>query len=376
MEEGEMTEEMVTDVQRSARDMTALGERLEAWLGQQVGGSAELGEVEVPSSNGMSSETVLFDATWDGERRRLVARLAPEATAVPVFPSYDLERQARVMREVRDACDVPIPEVYWSEPDPAPLGTPFFVMGRVDGRVPPDVMPYNFDSWVSQASPEQRRHLQDSSIEVLARMHAIDSPEARFDFLDAPHEGATAMRRQVADQAAYYEWAREGLRVPLIERTFRWLDDNWPDDEGDAVMCWGDARIGNMMFGDDFAPVAVLDWEMAALAPREVDLAWFAYLHRFFEDLAAKFGAPGLPDFLRLDDVASSYERAAGVTPRHLRWFTVYAALRYAIVSVRTTKRGVHFGQGEMPDDLDDLIMHRAGLEDLLAGGGGPGLEG
>ncbi len=182
------------------------------------------------------------------------------------------------------------------------------------------------------------------------------------------------MRRQLADQAAYYEWAREGLRVPLVERTFAWLDDHWPDHEGDAVMCWGDARIGNMLY-DGFDPAAVLDWEMAVLAPPEVDLAWFAYLHRFFEDLAAKFEVPGLPDFLRLDEVAAEYEKRSGRAPRHLRWYTVYAALRYAIVSVRTTKRGVHFGQATMPDDLDDLIMHRAGLEDLLAGGGGPGLE-
>ena len=75
---------------------------------------------------------------------------------------------------------------------------------------------------------------------------------------------------------------------------------------------------------------------------------------------------PGLPDFLRLDDVAAEYERLSGREPRHLHWYTVYAALRYAIVSIRTTKRGVHFGDREMPDDLDDLVMHRAGLEALL----------
>ena len=68
-----------------------------------------------------------------------------------------------------------------------------------------------------------------------------------------------------------------------------------------------------------------------------------------------------------LDDVATEYERLSGRTPRHLLWFTVFAALRYAIVSVRTTKRGVHFGQQQMPEDLDDLVMHRAGLERLLA---------
>lgn len=364
----------VTDVQRSTRDLGVLRGRLAEWLAERVGGDVELGAVEVPSSNGMSSESVLIDATWDGRTHRLVARLAPEPSAVPVFPTYDLARQARIMSEVRAVCDVPIPEVYWSEPDPGPLGSPFFVMQRVDGRVPPDVMPYNFDSWVTAATPEERAVLQSSSVDVLVRLHAIDDPEKRFAFLELDRPGATAMRRQLADQAAYYEWARGDLRVPLIERTFSWLEDNLPGAEGDPVMCWGDARIGNMLY-DGFVPAAVLDWEMAVLAPPEVDLAWFAYLHRFFEDLAAKYGAPGLPDFLRLDDVAAEYERSSGRAPRHLRFFTVYAALRYAIVSVRTTSRGVHFGQQEMPDDLDDLIMHRAGLEALLAGGGGPGLD-
>lgn len=358
--------EPITDVARSSRDLDALRTRLATWLSARAGAPVELGAVEVPASNGMSSETVLFDAVWGGEGRRLVARLAPEPSAVPVFPSYDLERQARVMSEARAASDVPIPEVLWTEPDEAALGTAFFVMRRVDGRVPPDVMPYNFDSWVSQATPAERAQLQSSSVDILVRLHAIDSPAPRFAFLDADRPGATAMRRQLADQAAYYDWAREGLRVPIIERTFAWLDERFPAEEGEPVLCWGDARIGNMLF-DGFEPAAVLDWEMAALAPPEVDLAWFSYLHTFFEDLAATFEVPGLPDFLRLDDVAAEYERLGGRTPRHLDWFTVYAALRYAIVSVRTTKRGVHFGQQAMPEDLDDLVMHRAGLERLLA---------
>ena len=361
MDEGEP----ITDVARSTRDLGALRQKLAAWLTTKAGSDVEVGEIEVPAANGMSSETVLFDATWAGEQHRLVARLAPEATAVPVFPRYDLERQARVMTEARLASDVPIPEVLWSEPDEAPLGTPFFVMRRVDGRVPPDVMPYNFDSWVTAATPQERSIMQSSSVDVLARLHAIEAPTERFAFLEVDRPGDTAMRRQLADQAAYYEWAREGLRVPLIEKTFAWLEEHFPSDEGDPVMCWGDARIGNMLF-DGFEPVAVLDWEMAVLAPPEVDLAWFCYIHTFFEDLAATFGVSGLPDFLRLEDVADEYEIRSGRVPRRLHWYTVYAALRYAIVSIRTTKRGVHFGQQKMPRDLDDLVMHRVGLEALL----------
>ena len=367
--EGAPPQAIVDDVQRTSRTPAQLRAALERWLaGRQPG--ARITDLDIPSANGMSSETVLFDAEWDGDggpvARRLVARVAPETSAVPVFPVYDLERQARVMRDARAAAPtVPIPEVLFSEPDAGPLGTPFFVMGRVDGRVPPDVMPYTFDSWLTDASPEERSRLQEESVALLVDLHAIEGALERFAYLEVDHPGDTAMRRQLADQAAYYEWAREGVRVPLVDRTFAWLDEHFPADEGAAGLCWGDARIGNILY-DGFSPAAVLDWEMAVLAPPEVDLAWFAYLHTFFEDLAGVFGVDGLPDFLRLDDCATAYERRSGRAPRHLHWFTVYAALRYAIVSIRTTKRRVHFEGIDFPEDADDLIMHRAGLERLL----------
>jgi aminoglycoside phosphotransferase (APT) family kinase protein len=361
----------VDEVQRSTRTPEQLRAGLQEWIeGARPG--ARITHLDIPSSNGMSSETVLFDATWEGdggvaEAHRLVARVAPEATAVPVFPVYDLPRQARVMRDAREAAPtVPIPAVRFVEEGATALGSPFFVMDRVDGRVPPDVMPYTLDSWVTSATPEERRVLQEASVGLLADLHAIEDAIERFAYLEVPRAGATAMRRQLADQAAYYDWAREGMRVPIIERTFAWLEAHHPADEGPAGLCWGDARIGNVLY-DGFTPAAVLDWEMAVLAPPEVDLAWFAYLHTFFQDLADIFEVPGLPDFLRLEDCAASYEQRSGRTPRHLHWYTVYAALRYAIVSIRTTLRRIHFGEMPPPDDLDDFVMHRQGLERLLS---------
>lgn len=357
------------EMQRSERDPATIRAGLERWLAARWPGSAIL-DLDVPSANGMSSETVLFTVTVPGgpEARRLVARVAPEHTAVPVFPAYDLGKQAKVMTDARLlAPTVPIPEVVLEEPDPSWLGTPFFVMERVDGRVPPDVMPYTFESWVLDATEAQRDQLRRSSVALLADLHAIDGATERFAYLDVDRPGATAMRRQLADQAAYYEWAREGLRVPIIERTFAWLTEHHPDDEGEAVLCWGDSRIGNVLYQPDgFEPVAVLDWEMAVLAPGEVDLSWFAYLHTFFQDIAEVFGLPGLPEFLRVDDCVADYEARAGRPVRHFDWYTTYAALRYAIVSIRTTMRRAHFGEAEMPDDPDDLVMHRDGLERLL----------
>jgi aminoglycoside phosphotransferase (APT) family kinase protein len=133
------------------------------------------------------------------------------------------------------------------------------------------------------------------------------------------------------------------------------------------VFNWGDSRIGNMLWRD-FEPVAVLDWEMATVGPREVDLAWMIFLHAFFQDLAARFEMPGLPEFMDREEIATTYEELSGHRVRDLEWFEVFAALRFAIVSVRTSTRGIAYGSMEKPDDPDDLVMFRGLLEQMLAG--------
>ncbi|MDJ0114804.1 phosphotransferase family protein, partial [Rhodococcus erythropolis] len=76
---------------------------------------------------------------------------------------------------------------------------------------------------------------------------------------------------------------------------------------------------------------AVLDWEMATLGPREMDLGWMAFLHRFFEDIAGLANLPGLPDFLRLPDLAHTYAEITGHAPHDLEFYVTYAALRQAV---------------------------------------------
>lgn len=365
----------MTDLRRSSRDHDELRERLEAWLAGRLPPGAEprVAGIEGTSSNGMSSETLLFEAAWHDEpgprRERLVARLAPDAADVPVFPSYDLGRQFEVIRLVAALTDVPVPPVWWCEPDPAPLGAPFFVMGRVDGRVPPDVMPYSFgDNWLHDADPADQRRLQDATVDVLAELHAVARPEERFGFLLAERAGGTPLRRRVAETRAWYDFAAaDGFRSPLVERSFAWLDDHWPADEGPTVLCWGDSRIGNVLY-QDFTPAAVLDWEMATLGPPELDLAWLIYAHRIFDDFATALGLPGMPGFLRAEDVAARYEDRTGHTLRDLAFYGTYAAVQYAIVFLRTGARSVHFGEAEMPATVDELVMNREQLASMLAG--------
>jgi aminoglycoside phosphotransferase (APT) family kinase protein len=364
-----------TELQRSSREPAILQRQLERWLAGRLPGHASpaITALSPTSATGLSSDTVLFTAEWnedDGRPSRdLVARIAPDAGDVPVFPSYDLERQFRVIDDVGHSSPVPVPELYWSEPDARHVGAPFFVMGRVEGVVPPDLMPYTFgDNWLHDATPEERARLQSASVRVLTELHGIAQPTERFSYLSFSGHAGSPLTSHVAHTRAWYDWvAEESGPSSVIERAFGWLDDHWPRADSDAVVSWGDSRIGNVLYRD-FEPVAVLDWEMAGLGPRELDLVWLVYSHRVFQDIAGSMALPGLPDFMRADDAFTEYERRSGHTPRDLEFFGTYAALQWAIVFVRTARRSVHFGEREMPDELDDVIVNRDGLEAMLAG--------
>ncbi|MEV0207299.1 phosphotransferase family protein [Streptomyces sp. NPDC050788] len=351
----------------TTRDREDLARRLTAWLGTRLPGAKAV-RVTVPESNGLSSETLLFELDHPEPPVRACAlRLAADPAAYTVFPVYDMARQYRTMRLVAEHSDLPVPRVLWLEEDPGPLGAPFFVMERVRGRVPPDVMPYTYEgNWLHAADDAERERLEAASVALLARLHDQVPPE-EAEFLALPGEG-DALRRHVTAQRTYYDWVVDGrARSPLIEAAFDRLEEHWPREPGQAVLNWGDARIGNVVY-DGFEPVAVLDWEMAALAPREVDLGWTVYLHRFFQDLTVAFGQRGLPDFLRRDRVEACYARLTGHTPRDMDFYTLYAALRHAIVMLRIAYRQVHFGEASVPADPDTLILHHGSLRAMVQG--------
>ncbi len=358
----------------SERSIGSLGTALENWLAGRLDSPQDLAVSEIRTpSNGLSSTSVLFEASWLSQKgtrttAAYVARLAPEDSAVPVFPSYDLSAQFEVIGEVARRSQVPVPRLRWNEPDGGPLGTPFFVMDQIDGRVPMDNPPYVFGGWLLDATPQERAELQQQSIAILAGLHAIPEPHSAFRVISPP-KGQNSLRAHVAGQAAYYDWALkdDGFRIPIIERGLQWLEDNWPDDPGPDVLCWGDARIGNVIY-QGFQPAAVLDWEMAAICPRELDLGWFVFLHRFFQDIAEFFEVPGLPDFLRRSEVERYYQDLTGWAPRYMDFYLTYAAIRHAIVMARIKRRMIHFGEDQVPDDPDDYVLHRASLDKLLAG--------
>ncbi len=318
-------------------DPTSLQGSLQGWLEAQLPDADDVlvSGLNAPSATGHSSETVLFDATWvqDGERHEdsFVLRTAPSGHTV--FPTYDLREQFEVMRRVAAAApSVPLPPLHWYEADPSHIGGEFIVMGRVDGQVPPDRMPYTMEGWLLETStPEQQRELQDSAIDALADIHMIDWRAAGLEILDRPELGATGLDQQLRYYEDFLAWGRGDHPHDRFHEVGRWLRANAPDPEPEPVLNWGDARIGNIIFRDH-RPAAVLDWEMASLGPRQVDLAWFCLFERFFSQ---ELGMPNLPGFAPMDEVIARYEARTGAEVGDLGWYTAWGAYRYALVMMR-----------------------------------------
>lgn len=360
-----------TEPVRSSRDRDVTAARLTDWLRSTVGDpDARIVDLRVPEGSGMSSETLLFDAAFDDGHgtavHELVARLAPDPVDIPVFASYDLALQFEVLRLVGSQTTVPVPTPRWLELDPAAIGTPFFVMERRSGRVPADIPPYVFGGWLLEAPAADRRRLQDATVGILAELHGIDVTEHDTAFLAVDAPGDTPLRRHVNDQRVFYDWVRGDRRHPIVDDAFAWLEAHWPATER-TVISWGDARIGNVMYASDgFEPVAVLDWEMASLGPPELDLGWMVFLHSFFQEIAVALGAPGMEDFMRRDDVVATYCARTGSTVEDLHWFEVYAATRHAVIMSRIRDRSVRFGEATWPDDIDEVIPHRALLRSMI----------
>ena len=350
------------DVEQARRGLTA-------WAGTHRPG-AEVVDVHLADGNGMSSETVLFDVrTGDGEVEHLVARVAPRTESITVFPHYDMTLQAEVMRLVGAHTALPVPEVVDVHEDVDLLRMPFVVMRRLDGDALPDVPPYTFEGWLHEATPVQRAALRDRTVDVIAQVHAVpvDESVARLFGRDAAPSAGDALDTMLRTERAYYEWARQGApRSPLIEAGLDWLEAHRPEEGGDAVLAWGDSRPANLLWSPEHEVTAVLDWEMAALAPRGSDVGWAVFVHDFFQFIAEMFEMPGLPDLFRPEDVVARYRERAGAEVANLEYYRVYGAVRHAIIMYRIALRSIFHGAAEMPENPDQLVLHAPLLQRML----------
>jgi aminoglycoside phosphotransferase (APT) family kinase protein len=213
------------------------------------------------AQGGQANETILVDL--GPLRPGLVVRLPP---LEPTFPDYDLAPQALVQNIVASS-GVPAPAPAVVEPDPEWIGSPFLIMPRVVGDIPGPA-PF-FDPYVRDAGPARQRVMHDQLIDVMAQVHAVDWEAGG---LEAVLPGAH-LRQAVERWVGYVQWSSEGDPLPALEQALDWCARHVPAERA-GVLLWGDVRLGNLVFDPERRVTAVLDWDLASLGPREMDLGW------------------------------------------------------------------------------------------------------
>jgi aminoglycoside phosphotransferase (APT) family kinase protein len=312
------------------RDAVESARQLATWLGPKVGAEGEvtLSEFRGPGATGFSNETILVDATWTSggtERTETyVVRVAP--TGYTLFPDAAFETQYKVLTGLAAHSKVPVPRVLWFEEDASVLGAPFFVMEEVKGVVPPDNPPYHVDGWLkTDSTPEVRERIWWGCIDTIAELHQTDPSVL----------GLENMLEGLPAQLAYYESFLESVEkdepAPTARKALAWLKENQPGPE-DNVLCWGDARIGNVMYDEQGNRVAVLDWEMVSLGARAQDFAWALFLDRHHSEMME---VPRLEGFPTKEESIARYEAKTGQALQNLDYYEVFAGFRFSVIMAR-----------------------------------------
>lgn len=351
----------------TGRDEAQTRAALAAWLVARTGApSVEVGEVSIPALTGFSNETLLLDATWDdgsggGPRSRgLAVRVEPSGHQV--FPSTAFDAQVEVLRALWKEGSVPVPEVLWFEEDRSILGDRFVAMAKVDGQVPADNPSYHADGWLPALDESGRARVWTSGLDAMAAIHRLEWRALGLDWL-APKTPA----EQLELDRAYRRFAVGDRPFPVVDHALDLLASALPPPCEDPALCWGDARIGNMIFAADGTVAAVLDWEMVTAGDPVQDLAWYLLLDRHHHE---GFGVPrlaGLPD--RAASIAR-WEAAAGRSAEHLGWYELLGAARYASILTRVMElldsSGLLPGAAEMAFDHTGSALLERLLDERL----------
>lgn len=227
----------------------------------------------------------------DGPHYSYVLRRKPPGVLLP--SAHAVDREYRVMHALATYTEFPVAKPLLLCEDPSVIGTAFFVMQYVDGRI-------FWDPTLPELPRDTRRAAFSSMVDTLADLHAIDYRKIGLADFGRP-EGYVA--RQISRWSKQYVVDAEAAgRIPAMERLIDWLPKNAPTNEPTPSLVHGDYRLDNMMFDPQASRVvAVLDWELSTLGDPIADFAYHLMVYRMPSGgvrglLGVNFSELGIPN--------------------------------------------------------------------------------
>ena len=269
------------------------------------------GPIEVRQfAGGQSNPTFLVQSA----NHRYVLRRKPPGKLLP--SAHAVDREYRVIAALANT-EVPVAKAYALCRDPAVIGTEFYVMDYVEGRV-------FWDATLPEVASIERRAIYAEMTRVIAALHTVDY--AAVGLADYGKPGRY-IERQVARWTQQYH-ASETERIDAVERLIEWLPKHIPSDEETGIV-HGDFRLDNAIFHPSEPRIlAVLDWELSTLGHPLVDLAYLCMRYHLspveFRGLAGlDLGALQIPSEA---ECVADYCRRRGRDPVAPQEWTYYLA--------------------------------------------------
>ena len=292
--------------------------RLEEYLAGQVEGFA--GPLTIRQFKGGQSNPTYLLVT---PGRRYVLRRKPPGQLLA--SAHAVDREFKVISALGRHTDVPVPRAHVLCTDDSVIGTWFYVMDHVEGRI------YWDPSFPDVPVAERRAH-SFALCDALARLHRVDPEAAGL----ADYGKSTGyLSRQIARFSKQYSEDSAGGRVESMERVIEWLPKNMPQQEPPAAVVHGDYRADNAIFHPtEPRIVAILDWELSSLGDPLADFAYHLMAYRL-PTLSIPMLAGRDLDELGLPSEAeyvAHYEQVSGarVDPRDLEFYLAFGMFRLA----------------------------------------------
>ena len=269
----------------------------------------------------------------DGAGTQYVLRKKPPGKLLP--SAHQVDREYRVIKALADHTDVPVPKPYALCQDDSVIGTAFYIMQFLPGRVFADVR-------MPGVSPADRGKIFDSMNDVLARLHTVDYRAVGLG--DYGREGQY-IQRQVTRWSSQYDLARTE-DIESMEALKKWLPENIPPGDETRIN-HGDYRLGNtIVHPTEPRVIAVLDWELSTLGHPLADLGYNCMMYHFGEGFGASGGYAGQD--LKAFGIPTEQEYLAAYARRTGRkevpdwnFYLAFSLFRLAAIVQGVYKRGL-----------------------------------